>query len=127
MGSPKEPQIQIHAHREGMFIDVQLTDMNAETWTYRRDPRITCPAEKAFLQSPTGVPFLAPELVLLFKSKNTGTGERRQDQRDFETVYPKLDTSRKRWLPQALTLTDPGHGWLERIPFYAVPLPCRAF
>ncbi len=113
LGSSKEPRIQIHAHREGMFIDVQLTDMDAHTWTYRRDPRITYPAEKAFLQSSTGIPFLAPELVLLFKSKNTGTGERKQDQKDFEVVYPYLKADRKNWLRRALSVTDPGHGWLE--------------
>ena len=113
--SPQEPQIQVHAHREGLFIDFLLSDVTAETWTYRRDPRISCPAEQAFLQSPTGIPFLAPELVLLFKSKNTGTGERVQDERDFAAVYPRLDMSRKRWLRQALSLTDPGHGWLESL------------
>jgi len=113
LGSPKEPQIQIHAHREDAFLDFLLTEMTADTWTYRRDPRITCPAERAFLQTRAGIPFLAPELVLLFKSKNTGTGARGQDQRDFETVYLQLDESRKRWLRQALAVTDPEHRWLE--------------
>ena len=111
LGSSKKPQTQIHAHREGAFIDFLLTEMDTQTWTYRRDPRITCAAEKAFLQSQTGIPFLAPELVLLFKSKNTGTEARSQDQRDFETVYPFLDVNRKSWLRRALTLTDPGHKW----------------
>ena len=115
LGSSQEPQTQIHAHREGMFIDFLLTEMDAQTWTYRRDPRITCPAVKAFLQSQTGVPFLAPELVLLFKSKNTGTGERTQDEKDFTAVYPQLDVSRRRWLRQALAFTDPGHRWLETL------------
>ena len=115
LGSPKETQIQVHAHRKGMFIDFQLTDMNTETWTYRRDPRVICPAAKAFLQTPTGIPFLAPELALLFKSKNTGTGERAQDERDFKTVFPYLDMSQRRWLRQALTLTDPEHRWLARL------------
>ena len=113
MGSSREAQNQIHAHREEAFIDFLLSDMDADIWTYRRDPRISYPAEKAFLQTPTGISFLAPELVLLFKSKNTGTEERKQDQKDFEAVYPYLSVSRKRWLRQALSLTDPGHGWLE--------------
>ena len=111
LNSPKEPQLQIHAHRDGVFIDFLLSDVTADTWTYRRDPRITCRAEQAFLRTQTGIPFLAPELVLLFKSKNTSTEERSQDQQDFDTVYPFLDVSRKSWLHQALILTDPGHKW----------------
>ena len=33
-----------------------------------------------FLTSDNGIPYLAPELVLLFKSKNTGNHERAKDQ-----------------------------------------------
>lgn len=97
------------------MIDFLVSDITADTWTYRRDPRITCPTERAFLRTRAGVPFLAPELVLLFKSKNTGTEARTQDQRDFDAVYLHLDTRRKKWLREALTVTDPAHGWLERL------------
>ncbi len=116
-GSPLEPDIQLHAHRDGGFIDLLLTEMTEETWTYRREPSITCPARRAFLQTEDGLPFLAPELVLLFKSKNTSVNqhERPQDEQDFRAVLLKLGAEQKGWLQRALTKTDPAHPWLERL------------
>lgn len=114
-GSPLAPDIQIHAHREGAVIDLLLTQIDAQTWTYRREPSITCPARRAFLRTDSGLPFLAPELVLLFKSKNTSTGkhERPQDERDFRVVLPHLVAEQKAWLRGALKQTDRTHPWLK--------------
>lgn len=113
--SAKKPDTQLHAHRDGAFIDFLITDLTAERWVYRRDPRVTCSAQQALWHTGAGISCLAPELVLLFKSKNTGSRERPQDQQDFDTVYPYLKPNRRCWLRRALTLTDPTHPWLERL------------
>ena len=115
--SPLEPDIQIHAHRGGVVLDVQLTKMDTTTWHYRRDPRLTCPAAQAFFYTDAGLPYLAPELALLFKSQNTSRErrERPQDQHDFEVALPQLSPAQRAWLLKALTLTDPRHGWLEAL------------
>jgi hypothetical protein len=54
-----------------------------------------------------GVPYLAPEVVLLFKARNA----RNKDEADLYTVLPELDDARLRWLDGALALVDPDHPW----------------
>jgi hypothetical protein len=67
------------------------------------------------LESTQGIPFLAPELVLLFKSKNTSGKERSKDQTDFERTCTRLEPERRAWLRWALTAVDPSHEWIERL------------
>ncbi len=67
------------------------------------------------LRSAEGIPFLTPEPVLLFKSKNTSGKERSKDQADFEEAYTRLEPERKAWLRWALIATDPSHPWIERL------------
>jgi hypothetical protein len=109
------PRHQAHAHRTGEFIDFLLTDFHNGCWIYRRDPRIVRTAVDAFMQGRNGIRYLAPELVLLFKSKNTGDQARPQDQADFENVAPLLDAERRTWLRRALTTVDPKHPWLAQL------------
>ena len=71
------PRHQVHAHRDDAFIDILLTDMN-EVWRYRREPLVLRSKEKMSLTSEIGLPYLAPELVLLFKSRNTSNHERQR-------------------------------------------------
>lgn len=113
--SRQEPDIQIHAHRAGKIIDILLTEMDNETWHYRRDPRITAPSAQALLQTAEGLPYLAPEMILLFKSKNTSfpNTPRPQDEGDFRNVLPSLAAAQRHWLREALGKTDPEHRWLE--------------
>jgi GrpB-like predicted nucleotidyltransferase (UPF0157 family) len=106
------PRHQVHAHRSGEFIDFLLTDLAGGVWRYRRDPAVVRNLDRAMLRSSQGIPFLAPELVLLFKSKNTGKGERHKDQTDFGQVYPHLSSEAKAWLRWALVATDPAHPWI---------------
>jgi hypothetical protein len=105
----------VHAFRDGAFIDFQLTDFLNGSWQYRREPSILRAAGQMSLVSNSGAPILAPELVLLFKSRNTSGRERPQDQADFEQVAPQLEAERRAWLRWALTATQPGHAWIEQL------------
>jgi hypothetical protein len=67
------------------------------------------------LRSAGGIPYLAPELVLLFKSRNTSNHERAKDQIDFENTLPQLDSERRAWLRWALVATAPEHSWLQQL------------
>jgi GrpB-like predicted nucleotidyltransferase (UPF0157 family) len=107
------PRHQAHTHRAGQFIDFLLTDMADSVWRYRRNPAAIRALDRAGLRSSQGIPFLAPELVLLFKSKNTGNRERDKDQADFERVYPQLAPEPRAWLRWALVATDPAHPWID--------------
>lgn len=109
------PRHQAHAHRAGAFIDLLFTDMTNGVWRYRRDPSIVQTLERITRQTADGLPFLAPEAVLLFKSKNTSNLDRSKDQLDFERVYPYLDTTQRAWLRWALLATAPQHPWLDRL------------
>jgi GrpB-like predicted nucleotidyltransferase (UPF0157 family) len=109
------PRHQAHAHRRGAFIDFLLTDQEGGVWRYRRDPAIVRDLSRLGLQADDGIPFLAPELVLLFKSKNTSGRERAKDQVDFEAVCARLEPERRAWLRWALLAAEPSHPWLERL------------
>lgn len=90
-------------------FDVFREPHDNETWICRRDHRIRRPYTEIIERTPDGIPFLAPEIVLLFKAKNT----RDKDEADFHRVLPKLDRHRRRWLNDALGTASPAHPWRE--------------
>ena len=58
-----------------------------------------------------GIPYIAPQIVLLFKAKAT----REKDQRDFDLAAPLLSTEAREWLAGSLRVIQPGHAWIERL------------
>jgi GrpB-like predicted nucleotidyltransferase (UPF0157 family) len=123
----EKPRHQVHAFYEERsgdeerfgdgwhFIDFHLGEMEAGTWRYRRAEQVTRSLERLSLASAEGIPILAPEVVLLFKSMNTSGRQRPQDAPDFENVHPHLEPERRAWLLWALLETNPGHPWIERL------------
>lgn len=109
------PRHQAHALRDGAFIDFLIGEIEHGVWRYRRDPIVMRNIERMYMRSANGIPFLAPELVLLFKSKNTSNKERDKDQKDFEEVLPSLEPERRAWLRWALLASDPEHAWIDRL------------
>jgi hypothetical protein len=89
-------------------FEVLLDEVLGDTWVYRRDPRITRPMSDAVKHSIRDVPFLAPEIQLLYKSKDT----RDRDRIDFGNVSAYLDAAAIHWLRYALELTAPSHEWI---------------
>ena len=72
-------------------------------WVYHRGPRcIRRPL--AHITHRDGIPFLAPEVVLLFKSRSKSD----KDQRDVETALPVLDAGQRAWLRDTLEQLPPG-------------------
>jgi hypothetical protein len=61
--------------------------------------------------SPEGIPYLAPEIVLLFKARH----DRPKDQGDFTGVLPLLNPGRRAWLAAALARVHPGHPWISEL------------
>lgn len=61
--------------------------------------------------SETGIPYLNPEIVLLYKAKNT----REKDHQDFITVKDLLDNKKRQWLKSALELHEPEHKWIQQL------------
>jgi len=85
-------------------LDVTIGEGDEERWIYRRDPQISAKWKSAVLNSSEGVPYLAPEIQLLFKSKDI----REKDDTDAREVIPLLDAKRQAWLFCRL---PPDHPW----------------
>jgi hypothetical protein len=94
------------------FFEILLNEATPTHFLFRRDPAIMLPFNQAFLQLGSGLPVLAPEIVLLYKAKNPLEAGNRAD---FETALPYLDAYRRGWLKVALTRLYPGHLWLKRL------------
>lgn len=105
---------QLHARRGNELLDVLLSPRQEDQWLYRRNPSIALPIQQAVLHF-EGIPFLAPQAVLLFKSSHANQDPRSKDQQDFERVLPHLSTQAKQWLTQALQQSHPQHEWIERL------------
>src|SRR5207244_4095437 len=92
-------------------LDVLREPSDGDTWICRRDGRIRLPYEEAIARNGAGIPYARPEIVLLFKGKDS----RPKDDEDLADVLPRLHPERRRWLADALKLLHPGHRWLAEL------------
>jgi hypothetical protein len=108
----EELKLPIHQLRSvsenGPNVDVMLNESDDKNWIYRRNQSIKREKRKAILTS-NSIPHLAPEIVLLYKTKNTKS----KDNVDFEAALPDLSSEQRQWLKEALKNCDPDHGWLK--------------
>ena len=98
-----------HETNEPRNFEVLLNEKNADEWIYRRDERIRKPLTEIYSTADSGIRFLRPEIVLLYKSKNP----REKDEQDCETVMKRLDAQSKKWLKNAVAVCDSKHHWLQ--------------
>jgi hypothetical protein len=96
---------------EQFLFDVFREPHEGGTWICRLDERVRLPYDSIIERTADGIPYLVPELVLLFKAKAT----RPKDQADFEGVLPLLDALRRNRLCGWLALIHPGHPWLAEL------------
>ncbi len=92
-------------------IDVMREPWTEDEWVYRRRPSIRRAMQLAIAISDHGVPYLAPEVVLLFKAKH----QRDKDARDFAAAVRLLGPEQRAWLRSALEIEQPGHLWLSQL------------
>ena len=92
-------------------IDVLREPSAGGTWICRRDETIRMPFTRLVERTADEIPFVRPEVVLLFKAKHA----REKDEEDFDVVLPRLDRERRSWLRDALHRVHPGHPWLARL------------
>lgn len=101
-------EIQV-THPNRRSFEILLAEADETHWIYRRNQTVKQTLQQAVIILPTGIHILAPEIVLLFKSKNL----RDHDQRDFETVRPVFKNAQVQWLVAALTCCYESHPWLK--------------
>ncbi len=92
-------------------MQFMIADTNDHQWLCRRDPGITRPITSIGHRTREGIPYIAPEIQLLYKAK----GRRPKDEADFMMLHPHLDQQSRAWLVQALTIVHPGHPWLTHL------------
>jgi hypothetical protein len=113
------------AGAEAWSFEVLLEDHDGPAWQYRRDHRVTIPLDRMGRVSPDGIPYVAPEIALLYKAKgieNDGAGVdaaaprwRAKNAADFDAALPALEPAARAWLREALTIAHPDHPWLARL------------
>lgn len=105
------PVHEVHARppagAPGPALELLLNERDGADWVYRRDPSVRLPLARALRPGPGGVRVLAPEVVLLYKSK----APRPADEADFEVARPLLGAEDRRWLRDALLRARPDHPW----------------
>lgn len=89
-------------------LEVLLDESSGNEWLYRRNPQIRYPLDTFGLRSPGGIPYLAPEIVLLYKAKSPGL----RDDADLRETRGRLRGARRAWLRRAIETSHPNSPWL---------------
>jgi hypothetical protein len=93
------------------LLDVFREPHDGDTWICRRDETIRFPYSDIIHHTDNGIPYLAPELVLLFKAEHA----RPKDQADFDAAVPHLSAAQRETLAGLLEHVHPGHPWLANL------------
>ncbi|MBU2666867.1 hypothetical protein KOI35_25475 [Actinoplanes bogorensis] len=94
---------------EAWRFDVFREPHDGDTWISRRDASLRRPYGEMVLASPDGIPYLSPDVVLLFKAKH----QRPKDEQDYAALSPRLTHGQREWLNKALEIVHPGHTWIR--------------
>src|SRR5690606_12379819 len=74
-------------------IEFLLNERDADHWLFRRNPSVRLPLGQAIVRAGNGLPVLAPEIVLLYKSKSP----REKDESDLRSAWAACDARRRQW------------------------------
>jgi hypothetical protein len=94
-------------------LEILLEDHEGDRWLYRKNHAISMPLDRLGRVSPNKLPYICPEVALLFKAGAAADVPR--NAADFAAAAPALDPPARRWLVDALTVAFPGHAWLGRL------------
>jgi hypothetical protein len=91
------------------FIEFIFDDKSDHDFLYARNHNIKRKLEDAILRR-EGIPYLAPELCLLYKSTDTG---KEGYQQDYDLAIPHMNRNQIEWLNAALDTCYAGkHQWI---------------
>ena len=99
-------------------FQLMVDEVDGEDWVFRRDGRVRRPvATLTGSASRPGLPVLAPEIQLLYKSGagRPQGGPRPKDEEDLDAIAPVLGDESRAWLASALSLVAPDNRWLARL------------
>jgi hypothetical protein len=99
------------------FLELLLNEIEDDpegggpVFRFRRDQTITRSLDAAIVRATSGLPILAPEIALLYKSNALDEANRS----DFRAALPALGPDRRDWLGAALARLSPAHPWLDEL------------
>jgi hypothetical protein len=89
-------------------LELLVDDVVGDQWVYRRNPAVRLPLARLGRTTAAGLPYLRPEVVLLYKSKRP----RAADEHDARVAIPRLTGPERAWLAAAIAADAPEHHWL---------------
>jgi hypothetical protein len=92
-------------------LDIFREPQRAGQWVCRRDESISLPYNQIIRHDQAGIPYLAPQYVLLFKAKQ----DRAKDRADLAGALPLLTPEERGWLAAMVARVHPGHEWLGQL------------
>lgn len=91
------------------YVEFLFDEKSDTEFLYRRNHNIRLALDKAILFA-DGIPFLAPEVCLLYKSTDV---QREGYQQDYEKATEKMSEEQRLWLNTSLIAMYPdGHKWI---------------
>jgi len=111
-------QIVLEKNEEGYAaVELLLNESQGDEWIWRKNQEVRYPKAQAGITSSEGIPFLSPEIVLLFKSQHVwgGNVNELKDQRDFAELLDILEFERRTWLKTTLETHYPDHKWISQL------------
>jgi hypothetical protein len=94
-------------------LEFLVDDVIDGQWVHRRNPAVRLPLDRLGRTTATGVPYLRPEVVLLYKAKRP----RASDEHDAVAAIPRLSGSERAWLAAAIAQDRPDHHWLPLLAY----------
>jgi aminoglycoside-2''-adenylyltransferase len=99
------------AHAQCWSFELMLDEAQGKDWVFRRRPTVRMPLANVIKRTQEGIPYLTPEIQLLYKARHP----RAKDRDDFVRVLPRLASDERTWLSEALSAIDPEHAWLAKL------------
>jgi len=97
------------------FIELEFDTRESGEYIAGENPRITRPLKNA-IHDRDGIPYLAPEIILFYKSDKYSSENayaKPRTEADFKAIMPLLSDESKKWLTHAINTAYPnGHDWL---------------
>jgi len=94
-------------------LELMLLETENDDWVYRRNPKIRAPLFRVGSSTASGIPYLAPEIQLLYKARRVTLAK---DQQDFDISIPRITEEARKWLLSCLEMQFPdGHEWVTAL------------
>jgi hypothetical protein len=89
-------------------VQILLGESDDEEWVFHRGRGTIRRPLGSFGRTDSGIPYVSPEVALLFKSRDL----REKDRQDFEKVVHLLDEEQRLWLYERIEPLNQEHPWL---------------